>query len=173
VTVAVLTPAELVRFRAGFQQGPGCWEWTGETNNKGYGRYTIYRNGKRVRLLTHRLALTLKLGREPVGGTRHRCDNPPCGRPDHLLEGSQRANLHDAIARGRFNVTGLAAGREAQSKRFNERAATRLASGEKACNRCGETKPLGAFSRHRKKLDGRQGECKSCIAERERRRRTA
>jgi DNA invertase Pin-like site-specific DNA recombinase len=31
----------------------------------------------------------------------HRCDNPPCVRPDHLFLGTQRANIEDMRAKGR------------------------------------------------------------------------
>jgi hypothetical protein len=34
----------------------------------------------------------------------------------------------------------------------------------KACRRCGETKPRGAFSRARNRNDGLQGQCKACNA---------
>jgi hypothetical protein len=33
----------------------------------------------------------------------HHCDNPPCCNPLHLYAGTQRQNIHDAIARGRFS----------------------------------------------------------------------
>jgi hypothetical protein len=153
-----LTPGELVRFRSRIQQGPGCWEWTGERNNKGYGRFRIYRNGKCIRLLAHRLVLTLKLGREPASGTRHRCDNPPCCRPDHLLEGSQRDNLQDARARGRANYAGLVAYRQAR----DQRVLARIAAGIKTCNECHLVKPFAAFARAHRAADGRTGKCKDC-----------
>ena len=37
---------------------------------------------------------------------------------------------------------------------------------EKACTKCGETKPLDAFSPDRRRKDGRQGRCRACDAER-------
>ena len=32
---------------------------------------------------------------------RHKCDNPRCINPDHLLGGTQQDNVNDAISRGR------------------------------------------------------------------------
>lgn len=31
----------------------------------------------------------------------HKCDNPPCVRPDHLFLGNAYANTHDSIQKGR------------------------------------------------------------------------
>ena len=30
------------------ESNTGCWEWTGNTNNAGYGRYTVYVGGGKV-----------------------------------------------------------------------------------------------------------------------------
>jgi len=32
---------------------------------------------------------------------RHRCDNPPCINPEHLITGTQGQNIQDMIDRGR------------------------------------------------------------------------
>lgn len=37
-------------------------------------------------------------------------------------------------------------------------------SSEKVCKKCGEMKPLEAFSRHRETKDGRRNHCKTCAA---------
>jgi hypothetical protein len=157
---------EFARFRSQIEQGPGCWEWTGEKNSKGYGRFTIYRDGKRVRLLAHRLALALMLGREPIG-SRHSCDNPPCCRDDHLLEGTQTENMRDAVERGRLDRSGLDAYRAARDWKI----AARLAAGVKRCRGCNKVKPFSEFSLNRSLADGHQGECKSCHAVRHQARR--
>lgn len=36
----------------------------------------------------------------------HRCDNPPCIRPEHLFLGTQADNIEDAVAKGRHSSVG-------------------------------------------------------------------
>lgn len=77
--------------------GDGCWEWQRARNNAGYGRLTIDNRS----LYAHRTAWTLWNGRQPTVQVLHRCDNPPCCRPDHLFDGDQSINIQDAVAKGR------------------------------------------------------------------------
>lgn len=77
----------------------GCWEiGAGDRHH----RYTRIRTpGRRVR--GHRLAWEVAYGPIPPGlGVLHRCDNPKCVNPEHLFLGTQKDNVHDAIAKGRF-----------------------------------------------------------------------
>lgn len=72
-----------------------CWPWTGQKNDKGYGRFRG--------TMAHRIAYELINGSIPEGEiVRHRCDNPPCCNPDHLLSGSHSDNTRDAVERGRL-----------------------------------------------------------------------
>lgn len=75
-----------------------CWTWTGYTNKHGYGLITV---GRR-KFYAHRISWTLHNGDIP-GDMRvlHRCDNPPCVRPDHLFLGTQPENLADMRSKGR------------------------------------------------------------------------
>lgn len=75
----------------------GCWEWLGALDTGGYG---IIRVG-RERKATHRLSFFLANGFWPKV-CRHTCDNPKCINPEHLLDGSTRENMMDAIERGRI-----------------------------------------------------------------------
>ena len=78
-------------------KGDGCWEWTG-SRRAGYGRAIV--NQKSVR--AHRRAWVLTNGPIPDGlFVLHKCDNPPCVRPDHLFLGTQLDNRRDAVAKGR------------------------------------------------------------------------
>lgn len=83
----------------------GCWEWTGATIKKGYG---VIRVGKRHLLYVHRVMLELILGRplEAKERSLHRCDNPPCGNPEHLFVGTTADNNRDADRKGRSNHWG-------------------------------------------------------------------
>jgi hypothetical protein len=75
----------------------GCWEWTA-AKRLGYGVFML---GGKARL-AHRLAYEDTYGSIPVGRhLRHRCDHPPCVRPDHLQPGSHAENMADKKARGR------------------------------------------------------------------------
>ena len=154
-----LTEAEIERYWSYVNRSDGCWLWTGELNNKGYGRFAIYRKGQRTRLLAHRVAYRLIKGVDL--GTqlaRHRCDTPPCCNPEDLLAGTQLENIHDALNRGRFDKRGLDIGR-AQNR---ARALAIITAGEKYCGRCDQVKPLDQFYRHRRQLIGVQSECKEC-----------
>jgi hypothetical protein len=77
----------------------GCWPWTGNTVDAGYGVFTT----RRSRTYAHRKAWELENGR-PVGPGKviaHRCDNPPCCRPGHLFETDDPGNRADCVAKRR------------------------------------------------------------------------
>lgn len=76
----------------------GCWEWTGNRDPNGYGRIGI----GQTPVLVHRLSWELAYGPLPEGAcVLHRCDNPPCVRPDHLFLGDRADNMRDAVSKGR------------------------------------------------------------------------
>jgi hypothetical protein len=84
------------------RRGPDeCWPWVGSRQQDGYGQLW---NGSRLEIATH-IALRLD-GRplEPGQYALHRCDNPPCVNPGHLIAGDARTNSHDMLAKGRFRV---------------------------------------------------------------------
>lgn len=79
-------------------KGHGCWEWQGARDGYGYGALSV--NG-RVEL-AQRFAWEITHGPISAGFVvRHKCDNPPCVRPDHLELGTRRDNQQDMVQRGR------------------------------------------------------------------------
>jgi len=75
-----------------------CWEWQASLNSDGYGNIGIEQMTDRA----HRLSWRLHYGPIPDGlSVLHKCDNPPCVRPDHLFLGTQADNVHDMQAKGR------------------------------------------------------------------------
>ena len=75
-----------------------CWIWTACRNRAGYGRIGVHRRSE----LAHRVAYELSKG--PIQNgliVRHKCDNPPCVNPEHLIVGTHADNVRDMDERGR------------------------------------------------------------------------
>ena len=90
----------IARFWKKVKKTPGCWEWLGSKDRKGYGRIKeTLRNGN---LKAHRVSYELHLGPIPTGlWVLHTCDNPSCVCPDHLFLGTNDDNVKDQLAKGR------------------------------------------------------------------------
>lgn len=82
-----------------------CWVWIGRTMKDGYGVFRVgsRTDGTRKNALVHRLSWELHNGTIPAGLlVLHKCDNPPCVRPDHLFLGTHQDNATDKMKKGRF-----------------------------------------------------------------------
>lgn len=80
----------------------GCWPCIGSRTKFGHVHFSI--GGRHY--YAHRLAWEVTNGPIPEGMCiLHRCDNPPCARPDHLFLGTRRDNTHDMFAKGRNRTT--------------------------------------------------------------------
>jgi hypothetical protein len=91
------------RFWVKVQITDGCWIWLAG-KSKGYG--VIGLGGKGNPAYAHRVSWELHYG--PIQkhmDVLHRCDNPPCVRPDHLFLGTQGDNNRDRHAKGRDGST--------------------------------------------------------------------
>lgn len=79
-----------------------CWKWTaakvGGKMSMGHGVMRLQDRN----VLVHRVSWELHFGPIPDGlCVLHRCDNPPCVRPDHLFLGTKADNTADMMRKGR------------------------------------------------------------------------
>lgn len=76
-----------------------CWEWTGFIWKSGYGCFSVTH---RISHRAHRVSYEMTNGAIPQDAViMHRCDNPSCVRPDHLVQGSSKDNTQDMLKKGR------------------------------------------------------------------------
>ena len=76
-----------------------CWVWTMSSRNQdGYGLYMLNKKST----LTHRYSYEITYGKFDLNlCILHKCDNPPCVRPDHLFIGTRQDNKIDAVTKGK------------------------------------------------------------------------
>lgn len=75
-----------------------CWPWMRACQTKGYGQIYIGETAHRA----HRMAFRLVHGKWP-NVICHKCDNPICCNPRHLIDGTYQQNMEERSARGRHN----------------------------------------------------------------------
>lgn len=77
-----------------------CWPFLGFRDGFGYGMFHMYELGRKVP--AHRVAYALHYGSfDSSLVVRHRCDNPCCCNPSHLLLGTRADNNRDRGERKR------------------------------------------------------------------------
>lgn len=93
-----------------------CWLWKGATGY-GYGRVRIggrlYSSHRVAYVLGHEVKAEDLPKRASYHGVvvRHTCDNRLCCNPRHLVLGTQKDNVHDAMERGRHYIPNKGGGR--------------------------------------------------------------
>lgn len=108
-------PNRIDRFWSKVKKTDNCWIWIGGRFNHGYGSFSSY-HGKRI--YAHRYSWQISQG--PIPDKMfvcHKCDNPPCVRPDHLFLGTHDDNMLDAKIKNRF-ATGVEQGRKVHPNPF-------------------------------------------------------
>jgi len=76
----------------------GCWNWTGGRMSNGYGSVNL--TGPKRSVLAHRFVYEAYHGPVPEGmHLHHRCENPRCCSPDHLVPVTRKG--HGAAHRER------------------------------------------------------------------------
>ena len=78
----------------------GCWEYKYARTKAGYG-LVAFEEGREY---VHRLMYKFTHPDEDISELFicHKCDNPPCGNPDHLFSGTQFDNSRDMSKKKRF-----------------------------------------------------------------------
>ena len=82
----------------------GCIEWNGVKTDKGYGEFTINKDGKFLKIRAHRWALGFAYGGvlfKSDFSVCHHCDNPSCVNPQHLFLGTNNDNVKDKVLKNR------------------------------------------------------------------------
>lgn len=102
----------------------GCWEWTGSKGTKknyiknqsdGYGNIRVIKGYQLVHRIFWMLTKNPKL-RSNGKIVMHKCDNPPCFNPDHLIEGTHKDNSQDMHSKNRWTANPNRGDRCATSK---------------------------------------------------------
>lgn len=86
------------------KRGPDeCWEWQAYRKKSGHGEFRVDRHKYKIQF-AHRVAYALEHGiplEQLPEVLRHKCDNPPCCNPRHLLPGTHQLNVADRVERNR------------------------------------------------------------------------
>lgn len=86
------------RLWAGVTKGEGCWLWKGVIGRRSGGRIKFKGRYRSV----GQVVWEATYGPVPPGMLIcHKCDNPPCMRPDHLFLGTHADNQADMARKGR------------------------------------------------------------------------
>jgi hypothetical protein len=125
------SPKDISRFwsKVAVASPDSCWEWQAGTVD-GYGIFQVGPSLKRA----HRVSYAIQNGSAPDDLVlRHKCDNRRCVNPGHLLPGTKKQNMEDAVARGR-HAHGERHGRSKLTAEKVLEMRSRFAAGEKVAS---------------------------------------
>ena len=95
-----------------------CWEWTAN-KSRGYGLLATKRNCAPIK--AHRFSWMLHYGEIPSGmAICHSCDNPGCVNPNHLMLGTQKANMIDAAKKGKLRFFRFGVGEDNNAAKLSD-----------------------------------------------------
>lgn len=140
------------RFWEKVDKSGDCWVWTASVDLKGYGNFKHPLGSD-----AHTFSWTLHYG--PITGglcVLHRCDNPPCIRPNHLFLGTRADNNLDMIDKGRAWYQQDPP--PAQCKHGHEYTAETLyinPTGARCCRVCARERSVKWQQTHKDKVFGR------------------
>lgn len=91
------------RFWKKVHKTDACWIWTGARTGRSSCKYGYFKVPWATNaVVAHRVSWVFANGAIPDDlKVLHKCDNPPCVRPDHLFLGTQMDNVQDRMRKGR------------------------------------------------------------------------
>jgi hypothetical protein len=101
ITFDMLPDKLVATFFDRFDRSGECWVYKGAKFRKGYGNVHCRAIGNVGAHIISYLIVT-KETLYPWDCILHRCDNPPCGNPEHLFKGTKLDNAQDALKKGRL-----------------------------------------------------------------------
>lgn len=98
-TVSALNWFEAAKFWSRVSIGDinACWPYKGCIDSGGYGSALFFGTTTKA----NRIAFFLANGHFPREMACHKCDNPACCNPFHIVDGSAQYNRLDSILKGR------------------------------------------------------------------------
>src|SRR5216683_1978889 len=85
--------------RLSYDHESGCWNYTGPVDKQGRSYVKFHKRRVAVYRLAAHLWMRFDLNSEL--SVLHRCDNPRCFNPKHLIIGTQHDNILDMVQKGR------------------------------------------------------------------------
>lgn len=135
------------RFWSFVDKTTDCWLWTGSRTAEGYATFCITTDtNQRHRVVVHRLAYELLIGKIPTGLVLdHLCRNPRCVNPAHLEPVTMRENVLRGVGPSAQNArkTDCPAGHPYDK----DNTAVNAKTGKRSCRTCHRAHQLAYIAR--------------------------